>query len=136
MWKQKVREENGSVFIFTLFLIPVIIALGGLLIDVGMIAVDKTRLAGAVDSASWAALDSYDRELWEEEGIPVLIESEAFFLAQTYLHANMPQATLTKFVVNGNRVEVEGASVTKLFFMKMFGFHEVTVYASSKTKIG
>ncbi len=136
MLRKVLGKEDGSVLVFTIFLIPVIIALGGLLIDFGRVSVEKSQLSGAIDSAAWAALDSYDRDLWGNFGISELTEPQASQLANQYLTKNMPHARLTRVEINGNQVEVEGESVTPLFFMKLFGINEVKVTASAKAKIG
>jgi Flp pilus assembly protein TadG len=136
MWKDVWKQEDGSVLSFTAFLIPVIIALGGLLIDFGMVSAEKSQLSNAVDSAAWAALDSYDRELWDQFGLALLTEPEATQLANQYLKANMPQAEIIKVVVNGSSVEVEGKSMTTVYFIKLFGIESVTIKASAKAKIG
>jgi Flp pilus assembly protein TadG len=130
------KNENGSVLTFAVLLLPVLIALGGLLIDFGMVAVKKAQLSGAVDAAAWAALDSYDRTVWDTFGITVLTEPQASQLAHQYLSENMPEAVLTEVKITGNRVEVSGKSTTPLFFMKLFGIYDATVTASAKAKIG
>jgi Flp pilus assembly protein TadG len=136
MFRKIIGKEDGSVLVLSAFLIPVIIALGGLLIDFGRVSAEKSQLSGAIDSAAWAALDSYDRDLWDNFGISELTEPQASQLANQYLKKNMPQATLTRVEINGNQVEVEGESVTTLIFMKLFGINEVKVKASAKAKIG
>lgn len=136
MYKNLLKNEDGSVLVFTVILIPVIIALGGLLIDFGLVSVEKSKLSNAVDSAAWAALDSYDKEKWEEEGEVELIEERAYQLADQYLKANLPHATLLNVYIEENQVEVEAESVTKLYFMTLFGIREVTVKTSATKKIG
>jgi Flp pilus assembly protein TadG len=135
--KARVFNERGSVLSFFALLFPVLLALGGLVIDSSVVSLKKSNLSAAVDAAAWAALDSYDREIWEESNIVVLDESRALQLANEYLAKNMPEAQVTSVkVVDSNKVEVVANVKVQLFFMKLFGINEVTLTASSKAQIG
>lgn len=121
--KKLLSEERGFVIPFTALLIPAFIGMLGLMVDVGVMSSNYFKLANAVDAASYAALDGYRRDVWEEEG---QIEIDYFSgreLAIRYLQENYAGASLTNFqIISGGRgVRVEAEVTSPIFFMRMFG---------------
>ncbi|NEU30498.1 hypothetical protein GN156_06835 [bacterium LRH843] len=130
-------EEKGFVLPFTALLIPIFIAMLGLMVDVGVASSNYFRLAHAVDSAAYAALDGYDRLVWEEDDRIEIDYHDAKAKATYYLHANLADATLTNFkIISGGRgVRVEAKVNSPVFFMKMFGFSDRTITSFAEAQL-
>ncbi|WP_066055594.1 TadE/TadG family type IV pilus assembly protein [Robertmurraya korlensis] len=134
--RQKLINERGSILSFWVLMLPVLLVFGGLVIDTGIISLKKSNLSGAVDAAAWAALDSYDRQVWTDSNKVVLDNYHAQQLANQYLYKNMPGATVSSVkIINENQVEVVATIQVPLYFLKLFGFNEVTLTDSSKVQI-
>ncbi|BCJ86615.1 hypothetical protein [Effusibacillus dendaii] len=112
------------------------LALTGLIIDTGVLAYRYSMLCGAVDAAAWAALDSYDREIWKAKRKVQLNPEEAAWLARQYLQKNMPGAALTNIqVVDNRQVSVTGKYESPTLFMKSFGVRSVRLQAGAAAKL-
>ncbi len=135
---QRLKEEEGFVVPFVALLIPVFIALLGLMVDVGVASSNYFKLANAVDAAAFAALDSYDEEAWQDDDRIEIDYQTARALADRYLHENLENATLVDFQVisAGRGVRVEAKVISPVFFMKMFGIgdREMSSFAEAELK--
>ncbi|WP_026701270.1 TadE/TadG family type IV pilus assembly protein [Salibacterium aidingense] len=134
--KDVLKREEGFVAPFVALMIPVFIALCGLLVDGGLLAANHIKLSGAVDAAAHGALDSYDETAWEEDDEIELQASEARNLAVHYLHENHPEARIDLFQSDSHSVYVEASAPSPLFFMKIAGFNEVSIEASAGATLG
>jgi hypothetical protein len=138
-WRRFAREEKGGVLVLFAALLPVLVAVAGLVIDTAVIAYHQAKLADAADSAAWAALDSYDRSLWNvdppAEPTVVLIEDDARRLAEEYLDKNFPQARLTGISVGRTTVQVRAEVTCSFTFMKLFGMEGTTLHASAEAQM-
>jgi Flp pilus assembly protein TadG len=130
------RNEKGSTLVLSALILPVLVAVSGLLLDFGVLAVNYTKLSNAVDSSAIAALKSYDEYLWENENLVVLDENESRNLADQYLQKNLQNAILTKCTVTNNKVDIEAEFTSPVFFMKLFGVGDIKVSAKSSAKLG
>ena len=137
MMKKILSEEKGFVVPFMALLIPIFIAMLGLMVDVGVTASNYFRLANAVDSAAYAALDGYSREAWEEEDQIDIDYHDARTLANRYLHANFTKASLKNFqLISGGRgVRVEAEVTSPIFFMRMFGVGDRTLTSFAEAEL-
>ncbi len=131
------NEERGFVVPLVAVLSPVLIAILGLMIDFGIAASNYFKLANAVDAAAYAALDSYDEALWEEEGVIEIEYSVARNKALVYLHENLEEATLREFQLlpNGKGVRVKAEVNSPVFFMKMFGIGDRTITSVAEAEL-
>src|SRR5208283_4142488 len=50
------KNDHGQILIVTAYLLPVLLLLGGLAVDVGLIFIAKAKLSSAVDSACLAGM--------------------------------------------------------------------------------
>lgn len=133
--KIDLNNERGAVYPLALFLIPVFLLMGGLIIDIGMGVYQHTKLTSAVDAAAIATLDAYDREAWEVSESIIIDEAEALGLARTFLIRNMSEATLQSVEVNGTRVVVKAKAISPVFFMSMFGKGDLNLKASARASL-
>ncbi|SFP85694.1 TadE/TadG family type IV pilus assembly protein [Salibacterium halotolerans] len=134
--KHILKREEGFAVPFVAVMLPVFIALCGLLIDGGLMAANYMKLTGAVDAAAHAALDSYDKTAWEEDGTIDIQPAGARNLADDYLHANYPEARMEIFESDSTSVYVKASVSSPLFFMKVAGINEVSIEASSGASLG
>lgn len=131
------KEERGFVVPLVAVLIPLFLAMIGLMVDVGIASSNYFKLANAVDAAAFAALDSYDEELWEEEQVIYLDYDIAKSKAQHYLHENLATSTLKEFhIISGGRgVRVVAEVISPIFFMKMFGMSDRTISSTAEAEL-
>lgn len=130
-------NQRGSLVVQVLILLPVLIALVGLVLDGGFAARQVLQLEAAVDAASRAATDAYDRGNWDAERRVVIDEAEASQLAEAYLARNMPAARLVEAQVlpgGTNRVQVTATVTVRFAFMKIVGVRETEVSRSAVAK--
>ncbi|ARK31991.1 TadE/TadG family type IV pilus assembly protein [Halalkalibacter krulwichiae] len=128
-------NEKGMILPLTALLIPVYIGLMGLLVDIGFMGANYFKLANGVDSAVYAALDGYDRDTWQNEGVIVIDSYKAQQLANQYLHANVTGATVTRFEISNSSVIMEARMTSPVFFMRFFGISDRTITASAEASL-
>lgn len=133
--KEKLKDESGAVYPLVLYLIPAFLLMAGLIVDVGMGIYQHTKLTSAVDAAATGALDAYDRFEWEENGVIVIDQTDAFQLARGYLLTNLPEAQISFFQVDGTRVRIKARTEADVFFMAMFGKGSFTLEASARASL-
>lgn len=135
--KDQLQNERGFVVPFVAILIPIFLAIMGLMVDVGVASSHYFRLANAVDAAAYAALAAYEEEAWEENDEIIIDYDEARAVATTYLQANLSHATLKEFhITSGGRgVRVEAEVHSPVFFMKMFGFQDRVIGSFAEAEL-
>ncbi|EZH65394.1 hypothetical protein DH09_17350 [Bacillaceae bacterium JMAK1] len=135
--KRWLNDEEGGVYPLAAGIIIFVLAFGGLLIDGGMTIYHHTKLSSAVDAATVATLDAYDRELWEESGEISLNDNEVRAIATRYLTQNMEEASIRNLTIDAsrNRVTLEASATAPLFFMAMFNQYETEVQASASASL-
>ncbi len=130
------KREEGSVMIWVIIILPVILAVVGLLIDGGMILYYQTQLDMATEAASVSTISAYDREAWNAENKVRINNDEARISAEKYLTENFKEARVEKIdYVSDSTVTLETTYIVKMVFTKIFGVTEVEI-KSSCTMIG
>jgi Flp pilus assembly protein TadG len=119
-----VEEKGIAVALFALIL-PVCFVIAGLVIDGGMLAYKKLKLSAAVDAASLAAVNSYDKAIWNAENRIVIDSGAVSDAANKYLAANMEEARITEASIEENtgtfvKVAVKGEVTVPLYFAGVF----------------
>lgn len=133
--REQFSNERGAVYPLALFLIPVFLLMGGIIIDVGMGIYQHTKLTSAVDAAAVSSLDAYDRLIWEENEEIVIDHIDAMSLASMYLAKNMPNATLESITIDDTHISIQAKASAKVFFMSMFGKDDFTLRASARANL-
>lgn len=130
------KREEGSVMIWVIIILPVILAVVGLLVDGGMILYYQTQLDMATEAASVSTISAYDREAWNAENKVRINNDEARVSAEKYLTENFKEARVEKIdYVSDSTVTLETTYTVKMVFTKIFGVTEVEI-KSSCTMIG
>lgn len=126
-------EKGFSTTVFALFL-PTILSVLALCADGAVVIYYRISLGTAADAASLAAIDSYDRDIWYNEGRVVLQEERAEELARENLRDNLPEAELIHIEVleeEPHTCEVKVQIEAPLFFLPMFGIDAKTITMTS-----
>jgi len=127
------RNEKGSAFaVFAIFL-PVLIAVMGLVIDGGNVFYNKIRLDMATEAAALSTISSYNKEIYETQGIVILDAVHGKTMAEKYLKANFPEAEIESVNVEPQNTATVYTSMTVEFhFMKIFGMKEKKINSHCK----
>lgn len=135
--KKLLRNEEGSVIVLMVFLLPILIGFIGMTIDGGNIIYHKSKLIEATEAAGRSAiLLSYDKTIWENEGRVVIDIELARESVENVLKMNFRQASLESVELRTeNSLDINTSVTVKYTFMKLFGFEE-KVIKSSQTSWG
>lgn len=120
------RDENGSILILSVFLIPILIGIVGIVIDGGYLFYQKTLLEEATETAGKSTIImSYDKDIWATQKKVVLLEDKARDNALMILKRNCEKAEIKSFeIISGNKVDIVTTLEVDFFFMKVFGFEK------------
>ncbi|MFB4159387.1 TadE/TadG family type IV pilus assembly protein [Geomicrobium sp. JSM 1781026] len=135
MIRKHLQNEEGAVYPLAGALILVFLALAGLIIDAGFAMYQYTKLTSATDSAAISTLDTYDRALWEEEGVIEIDQGRAYSMASQYLNNNMDDAVIRNVQVNGTNITVNAEATVPVFFMKIFGQQDFQIEAMARASL-
>lgn len=119
------KSKRGSVIVFWAILLPVLLGLAGLVIDIGTIYADRTRIQHIADSAALAG------------AARIKHDNEATALANAYITANQANAkniTITFPVVDKvKRIRVEITRHSPTYFLRIFNLDgmDITVHAAA-----
>ena len=124
--KPKSRDrERGQVLVWTLVLLPLLLALLGLVFDGGLLWVHFRKARWAADGAAVAAASEMDALEFRKTGKVVLGE-EALTTAEHYARMNDEQLHITGVQVIDNVVYVRGWVTVEPVFLKVVGVGDVT----------
>ena len=120
------RDENGSILILSVFLIPILIGIVGIVIDGCYLFYQKTLLEEATETAGKSTIImSYDKDIWATQKKVVLLEDKARDNALMILKRNCEKAEIKSFeIISGNKVDIVTTLEVDFFFMKVFGFEK------------
>jgi hypothetical protein len=116
----KRNGERGQVLAWTVILLPLLLALVGLVFDGGLMWVKYRRARWAVDGAAVAAASYIDPQLFAQEG-KVELHADAPAVARWYGQRNNPDLHVSNVYVRDNVVYVNGQVVIEPVFLSMFG---------------
>lgn len=121
------RDERGAVVVMTALFMTVLLAFAALVVDVGYLYLEKSKLRAAVDAAALAGVQ-------ELPGSPTAAQTTA----KAYAAMNgAAQDGVTVEILNGSRgLRVSAAKDVNLFFARIFGADHIRVSASAAAEIG
>ena len=114
------RSEQGQVLVWTVIMLPLLLALVGLVFDGGFLWVQFRRARGAADGAAVAAASDIDGPHFLDTG-QIRLTDNAIGTAMHYAGENYPNLYLTRVYVADNVVYVDGRAVAQPVFLSMFG---------------
>jgi len=117
MLRQRLR---GQVLLWTVILLPVFLALTGLVFDGGLLWQQYTRARWAASAAAVAAASEIDPEVFANSGRMVL-RPGALNVAATYATRNDPDLRITSVYISGGNVGVQGWTEAETVFLALFG---------------
>ncbi|MBN6188059.1 pilus assembly protein [Aneurinibacillus sp. BA2021] len=134
------HEERGIAVVIFAAALPVFILIAGLVIDGGMLIYKKVKLSAAVDAASLAAVNSYNKEKWNAEQVVELDDTTVALAAAQYLLANMQDAQLTDARIEERtesaiKVSVAGQVTVPLHFMGIFNMPSQVLEAQTSSSL-
>lgn len=135
------KAESGSVLVLVLIAFPMLLAALGLVVDSGVLYMEKLRLQAAAEAAALAAVDGYDPVIWATQRRVVLVPSEAAALAEGYFARNFRSvpglvsgrvASVLIDPIKSNEVRVMTEAVVQPTVARVFGVGPRTLYAQGK----
>lgn len=122
-----VRDERGAVAVMAALFMTVLLAFAALVVDVGYLYLEKSKLRNAVDAAALAGVQELPAS-----------PSAAQTTAKAYAEMNgVPQDSVTVEVLSGSRaIRVSAAKDVNLFFARILGADYARVSASAAAEIG
>jgi len=119
-----VRSERGQVLLWVVILLPLLLALTGLVFDGGLLWAQYRRARWAADGAAVAAASEIDPGLFLESG-KVRLGPDAVPAAVWYARQNDPDLHVTAVYVQNNTVYVRGWVQARPVFLSLFGVGSV-----------
>lgn len=119
--KSDCDHESGQVLVWTLVLLPLLLALVGLVFDGGLLWSQYRRGRWAADGAAVAAASEIDPALYARTGQTKLDPNRAVATARKYALDNNPALTLSSVTINGGQVQVAGTLRVRPAFLGLFG---------------
>lgn len=129
--------EQGQVLVWTVVLLPLLLALLGLVFDGGLLWAQFRRARWAADGAAVAAASEMDPAVFREEG-RVELEDEALDAAIYYARQNDPGLQIEEVYVIDRVVYVDGWVETQPVFLGLFGVERLrlTVHGRERPEWG
>ncbi len=127
--------ERGQVLVWAVILLPLLLALVGLVFDGGMLWVQYRKARWAINGAAVSAATLVDVPHYIETGQVVLGEN-ALDIADYYARRNYPALHVRDVYVDNvdNVVYVEGWFRTRTTFLSMFGVSGFRVNVRGKER--
>ncbi len=118
--RSKLKSKDGSILVFALFFMLVLVGFTGLVVDGGIAYAQKIDLQKAANAAalSGAQLIIYD-------------EDEAEDMAIEILEAHGVDLNLVDINITSNRLDVTITGTTETYFIRLFGRDSVDIAASA-----
>lgn len=118
--RRLLSEESGQVLAWVAVLLPLILALTGLVFDGGLLWAQYRRARWAADGAAVAAASEIRPDLFLQTG-KVRLKPEAVAVAEWYARQNDPELHITAVTVQNNTVYVRGWVEARPVFLSLFG---------------
>ena len=120
------KSQRGQVLVWIVFMLPVFMALVGLVFDGGLMWVRYRRASWAADAAAVAAASEIDPRVYRDKS-QVLLREDAIYTAMHYAQKNDPNLHVTSVYVQDNVVYVRGWVYVETYFLKMIGVEGANV---------
>jgi len=127
------NDERGQVLAWTVILLPLLLALVGLVFDGGLMWVQYRRARWSADGAAVAAASYIDPALFAQEG-KVELHEDAPTVARWYGQRNDPNLHISNVYVRDNVVYVNGRVVIEPVFLSMFGASEMILHVRGEER--
>ncbi|MFN2555595.1 MAG: pilus assembly protein TadG-related protein [Nitriliruptorales bacterium] len=112
--------ESGSVTFWMLGLAVIVLALGGLSLDLWRVFLERRELAGVVDAAAIAGASAIDEAVFRSHGEVRVDSDQAFRTACTYLRAHSdPPASCAGIRVSPGGIEVSATRQVQLTLLNL-----------------
>jgi hypothetical protein len=115
------KKESGQILLLIAILLPVLLGVGGLVIDVGNLYIQRSKLRNAADAIALAAA----KELPNTNNATGI----AYYYANLNNISNSELNITTPYNGDSNKILIEIVRNSPTYFMKIFGFSTVSVYA-------
>lgn len=113
-------SERGQVLVWVVILLPLLLALVGLVFDGGLMWTQFRRARWAADGAAVAAASDIDLGLFRDVG-QVQLTEDALYTALYYAQQNHPGLHISTIYVQDNVVHVQGWVQADTVFLSLFG---------------
>lgn len=127
-------DEQGQAAVWLVILLPVLLALVGLVFDGGMLYAQYRRGRWAADGAAVAAANAIDPVHYAESGQVKLDAGLVYGTARKYAQDNDPALNLNGVSIVGNAVQVRGTLTIRPSFLSLFGVGPVTLHISGQER--
>lgn len=116
-------HSRGQALVWTAVLLPVLLALVGLVFDGGLLWAQYRRARWAADGAAVAAASEIDPTLYAESGQVRLDPAKALGTAVWYAQSNNPNLHIGSIHLHpaDNMIRVQGWVEVKPVFLSLFG---------------
>jgi Flp pilus assembly protein TadG len=128
------QDEQGQAAVWLVILLPVLLALVGLVFDGGMLYAQYRRGRWAADGAAVAAANAIDPMHYAESGQVKLDAGLVYGTARKYAQDNDPALNLNGVSIVGNAVQVRGTLTIRPSFLSLFGVGPVTLHISGQER--
>ncbi|MGM0501114.1 MAG: Tad domain-containing protein [Bacillota bacterium] len=119
-------EEQGTVIVLVAFLLVVFLALVALVVDIGMLYLEKIELVNILDAVVLSGV----QELPDNSQL-------AKEIALDYAQDNgLSSAQINVSVIDSNEIKAQGSQQVAMKFATIFGINEVQITRSSRAKVG
>jgi uncharacterized membrane protein len=129
-----VPDESGQVAVWLVVMLPVLLALVGLVFDGGMMYAQYRRGRWAADGAAVAAANAIDPARYAHSGQVKLDSGLAYSTAHKYALSNDPALNLSGVSIMGNAVQVRGTLTIRPSFLSLFGVGPMTLNISGQER--
>ena len=120
------QSERGQVLVWVVILLPLLIALTGLVFDGGLLWAQYRRARWAADGAAVAAASDIDLALYRDQG-QVRLTEQALYTAMYYARENDPDLHVNTVYVLDNVIYVQGQVYVEPIFLGLFGVDGLTL---------
>ncbi len=127
-------SESGQVIIWAIILLPLLLALVGLVFDGGLLFVQHRRARWAADGAAVAAASEIDAALFADTGQVKISAGQAAATAQRFAQLNSPNLRISRVYVQSNTVVVQGTVSVRPVFLGLFGVGELRLGVTGKER--
>jgi uncharacterized membrane protein len=127
-------NESGQVIVWTIILLPLLLALVGLVFDSGLLFVQHRRARWAADGAAVAAASEIDVTLFANTGQVKINAGQAAATAQHFAQLNNPNLRISRVYVQANTVVVQGTVSVRPVFLGLFGVGELRLDVTGKER--
>ena len=131
--REKRRGEAGQILVWVVILLPLLLALTGLVFDGGLLWAQYRRARWAADGAAVAAASEMDWPVFMETG-RVVLGANAANTAFHYAQQNDPNLRVTSVYVQDGAVYAQGWTQVEPVFLSMFGATSMRLNVTGKER--